>query len=239
MKKTLLYCFSLLVVTNVLAQNTYQPITAKNVNGFIPKGWKLIAKSFGDLNKDGNADLALIIEKTDENNLINNDNLGSDTLNINPRRLIVAFAKNNGYRLIVQNDHLVPTENAEDSPCLADPLYEMENKGLSIAKGLLFLNFKYWYSCGTWFVNTDTYTFRWQHNKFELIGFDSWEFHRASHDETKYSINYSTGIIETTKGGNMSSDERNHPKTTRKKLKKNVRYNLATISGDTYLIESY
>ena len=232
MKTIIIFFLALIIAQAGYTQNSIQPLTANNADGFVPKGWKLIAKASGDLNKDGKADLALIIEKTDRRNFIKNDNLGADTLNVNPRRIIVAFAENNGYRLVAQNERFIPSENIEDGPCLADPLYDMENNGLVINRGLLFLSFKYWYSCGTWFVNIDKYTFRWQNTKFELIGFDSREFHRASLDETKYSINYSTGIIETTTGGNLSGEERHNPKTTKKKLKKKISYDLATITTD-------
>lgn len=228
--KIWLCCVGIIIFQTAVAQKQPQPLTAKTANGFVPKGWKLFSKASGDLNKDGKPDLALIIEKVDRRNLIPNESLGADTLNTNPRRLVVAFGENNGYRLTVQNDHFIPTEHSEDAPCLADPLYDMVNKGLSIEGGLLFLNFNYWYSCGTWFVNSEKYTFRWQHNKFELIGLDVSEFHRASLDEKKYSINYSTGIIETTTGGNLSGEEKYQPKTVRKKLKKKFKYDLATIT---------
>lgn len=232
MKIIIVSFFALLIAGVSNAQSSSQPLTAKNASGFVPKGWKLLAKAFGDLNKDGKPDLALITEKTDKQNFIKNESLGADILNINPRRLIVAFAENNVYRLVVQNDGFIPSENIEEGPCLADPLFDMENYGLIINRGLLFLSFKYWYSCGTWFVNSDKYTFRWQNNKFELIGFDTMEFHRANLDEIIYSINYSTGIIETTIGGNLSGEERHNPKTTRKKLKKKISYDLATITTD-------
>lgn len=208
-----------------------QAITAQQASGLVPKGWKIIAKASGDLNKDGKNDLALIIEKTDKKNFILNSGLGEDTLNVNPRSLLVAFSNGKAYRLIVRNDGFIPSENNEEARCLADPLMDMENNGLTIARGLLFLSFKYWYSCGTWYVNSDTYTFRWQNNKFELIGYDNDAFHRASLDETKISINYSTGVKATTTGGNLSG-KNNNPKKVMEKIKILKKYDLATITAD-------
>lgn len=58
---------------------------------FVPKNWKVIAKTQGDLNADKIDDLVLVIEDTRKENFISNDGLGETTLNTNPRFLLVLF----------------------------------------------------------------------------------------------------------------------------------------------------
>jgi len=42
------------------------------------------------------------------------------------------------------------------------------------------LRFNYWSSCGTFFSSNMTYKFRYQHNNFELIGADYYQFSRST-----------------------------------------------------------
>ncbi|WP_133639985.1 hypothetical protein [Sphingobacterium paludis] len=81
-------------------------------------------------------------------------------------------------------------------------------------------NCKYWLSCGSWYNNSALYTFRYQHGRFELIGFDHQEFHRAPGESSATSINFSIGKKSETSGGNMFGDEGNKPKTTWSTFKK-------------------
>jgi hypothetical protein len=165
---------------------------------FIPKNWKIIETVTGDLNRDGLNDSVLVIEDNNPENVIANAGLGSDRLNLNPRKLLVLFQTAQGYQLITENDSL-PTENDEESPCLADP---MEDGGISIHKGILKINLHYWLSCGSWYVTNNSFSFRYQNNAMRLIGFDQNEFHRASGDQSSRSINFSTGKVKTTTGEN-------------------------------------
>ena len=169
---------------------------------FVPQGWTVLETASGDLNRDGKIDAALIIQQNNPNNIKNHEGLGSDRLNLNPRKLLILFQTAQSYQLITENDSL-PTENDEESPCLADPL---EDGGMSITKGLLKINLHYWLSCGSWYVTNNNYTFRYQNNNLSLIGFDSNDFHRASGDITERSINFSTGKVKTTTGKNEFAD---------------------------------
>ena len=169
---------------------------------FVPQGWTVLETASGDLNRDGKIDAALIIQQNNPNNIKSHEGLGSDRLNLNPRKLLILFQTAQGYQLITENDSL-PTENDEESPCLADPL---EDGGMSITKGLLKINLHYWLSCGSWYVTNNSYTFRYQNNNLSLIGFDSNDFHRASGDITERSINFSTSKVKTTTGKNEFAD---------------------------------
>lgn len=212
-----------------LAKGSINPL----LEDFVPPAWRVILHEQGDLNKDGVDDHVLVIEDTNPDNRKLNDGLGLDTLNLNTRRLLVCFKTAAGYRLVAKNDRgFIPPQNDENSPCLADPL--LENGGIRLEKGLLKIDFNYWLSCGSWYSSDALYTFRYQHNRFELIGFDHREFHRASGESSATSINYSTGKKSETSGGNMFEDEEDKPQTTWSSFKKKSRYDLEHCDENTY-----
>ncbi|WP_130802800.1 hypothetical protein [Acinetobacter ihumii] len=192
---------------------------------FIPKQWKILQTVKGDLNRDGQEDIVLVIEENNPKNILTNDRLGSPKLNINPRVLLVLFKTNQGYQLISKNQQL-PSANDAESPCLADPL---EDGGVSISKGILKINLNYWLSCGSWYVTNNTFSFRYQDRAFKLIGFDQMSFHRASGDESHLSINFSTGKLKKISGENEFKDTPQPAKTIWKNLKKQYDLKLESI----------
>lgn len=204
------------------------------IEDFIPKDWKTILHETGDLNNDGIDDHVIVIEDTKPENVKTNDKLGQDTLNINPRTLMVFFKeKSDGYTLVAQSgDTFIPSENDEESTCLADPL--MTEGGITIQKGILTIGLQYWLSCGSWYVNNVDYKFRYQNQKMVLIGFDHSEFHRSSGEQSSTSINFSTGKMEQTTGYNMFDDTPSKPKTTTSKWKGNKIYSLDNCDERTY-----
>ncbi len=186
----------LLLSTGVHAQ------PAGSKESFIPKGYKLLKEVKGDLTQDGIPDLVLVVENTDPANVqASTAWLGPDTLNLNDRILFVLAGDGNGsFRKISENYGLLPSENTDVQPCLADPL--MMDGGVEIEKGVLKIALQYWYSCGTWYVNRNTYTLRWQNGRMQLIGFDYFDFHRASGASNSRSINFSTGKQKEVTGTN-------------------------------------
>ncbi|TDG34778.1 hypothetical protein EZJ43_16890 [Pedobacter changchengzhani] len=203
---------------NLTAQTNHPNIanTGTNTNAFIPKGWKMIYQAHGDLNKDNLVDEALIIENTNPKNIIKNDGMGGDKLNVNPRILLILLKQKSGYQLIAQNQKFIPTENDTVTTCLTDPL--QETKAVDILRGALVLSYQYWLSCGSYEVSSVDYTFRYQNNKFQLIGFDQSGYSRSSGEKSATSINFSTQKISSTYGGNMFDEKADKPKTTWKKL---------------------
>lgn len=215
------YIFSLITL-NTFAQsdNPVIPKSGNQIKAFIPRGWKILSQSKGDLNKDNLPDAAIVIENTNPKNIIANEEgrMGGDTLNINPRMLIVLFKNsNNNYSLAAKNTAFIPTQNDTVSTCLADPFQDSE--GIFIEKGLLKINYRYFYSCGGWEITDNDYIFRFQNQKFELIGYNSYSMHRASGAENASSINFSTLKKDNTTGGNTFFEEKNKPKTSVKKIK--------------------
>ena len=191
--------------------------TASKIKEFIPAGWKLISEAKGDLNKDGLEDIALVIENTNPKNFISNaGKLGGDTLNTNPRYLLVAFKKANGvFELVAKNRKFIPPVNDQDSPCLQDPFGE--EGSISIEKGLLNIHFQHFYSCGAWEIYNFDYMFRYQNQKIELIGYNKSSLHRSSGEETSLTVNFSTLKLNYTSGTNAFKDG-NKPKTIWKKI---------------------
>ncbi len=200
-----------------------------SIKKYIPENWKIIQKIKGDLNKDKKDDLVLIIEETDATKVLKNDGLGAQLLNTNPRGIMVFFNDNNKYTLISKNlKGFIPSENDVENPCLEDPLNLVE-----IEKNILIINFNYWLSCGSWYVNNATYKFRYQNNSFELIGFDHSEFHRASGESKEKSINFSTKEQIITTGLNVF-DGKDNPKMVKSKIKINKLYKLKECQEDIY-----
>ena len=158
---------------NACAKPQTDSSSKSSYQSFVPKNWKILEKAQGDLNQDGQADLALIIEDTNPENLVANAGVGNHVLNTNKRKLLILFKQENGYQLAASNTTL-PNEGDVESPCLADPLGESE--ALSIQKGVLRVHLHYWLSCGSWYVTNHTYTFRYQNNAFKLIGYDVDDF---------------------------------------------------------------
>lgn len=231
MKKAFSFLVLILLSQNLFSQQF--PKESALIEDFVPKNWKVIYHVQGDLNKDKVDDHAIIIENTDPENFKKNDGLGTDNLNLNPRILLVFFKNKAGYALAAKNDNgFIPTENSEDTPCLEDPI--SETKGISIEKGLLKIDFNYWLSCGSWSVNSADYTFRFQNNRFELIGFDHSDFHRGTGEKSSTSINFSTKKKSETTGGNMSDDDSSKEKTVWTPIKSHKIYDLQTLDGETY-----
>ncbi len=228
---TIIYFF---VGSFLMAQNKDK--TVENYQNLLHKNSKVLGIVKGDLNKDGKPDLALIVEDFDKKYIKYNDGFGSDTLNLSPRRILVLLqTANKKYKVVAENSDFIPSQNDEESTCLADPIMEQENAGLSIEKGLLKFSSQYWYSCGSWYVSNITYTFRYQKSQMELIGFDQSDFHRSSGEETSTSINFSTKKRVDISGMNMFEDTDVEPEETWSTVKINVLYNLNTINKDTFL----
>ncbi|GAA4046456.1 hypothetical protein [Flavobacterium chungnamense] len=229
--KQLLYLFFLASVTLVNSQNN-QPIIpkeAKLIADFVPRTWKIIAKSEGDLNKDKINDVALVIENTATENIILNEGLGKDTLNINPRFLLVLFKTDSKYVLKSINKKFIPSQDSSVSLCLDDPF--MENGGIEIKNGVLNIDLHYWLSCGSWYVTDRNYKFRFKDNNFVLIGYDSSSFHRSSGESQSISINFLSKKKQLITG--MNEFEESNPKTTWKSIKIEKLIKLEDITTDS------
>ncbi|MDP9959239.1 hypothetical protein [Chryseobacterium lathyri] len=150
----------------------------KDPSDFIPEGYKIFEKSFGDLNKDGAEDCILIIKKVDPSNIITDESRGK--LDRNRRGLIILFKKNDGYELAAKNETCFSSENEDGGVYYAPELSvyaEKEKLYIHYAHG----RYGYW-----------TYTFRYGLSDFELIGYDE-SSNTGPRVNSTTSINFLTG----------------------------------------------
>lgn len=172
------------------------PQNARNVSGFVPKGWTLEKLVRGDLNGDKRPDVALVIRSTDPRLILQNpDGVGSGTLDSNPRSLIVALAqRDGGFNRVGVSHDIIPRM---DDPVLDDPF---ESQSLEIRGGVLLLSIRFWASAGSWSMSTTSFTFRYRNRGVSLIGYDKDEIDRGSGDQITTSINFNTRRMRNTIG---------------------------------------
>ena len=210
------------------------PEQGNKMEDFVPKHWSAIMKVDGDLNKDGLTDTALIVEQENPNNISITEY--NDTLNTNPRALLVLFKQENGtYKLTAKNDKGF-IEPPKENSSLLDPLGEGD---INIKNNTLRLNFQYFFSAGSWYITNVEYVFRYQNNHFELIGVETNSFHRATGEETIVSFNLSTNKLETTMGGNVFEEKENNPKKETKTFMYNPKPILDNMEATAYLTILY
>lgn len=149
--------------TEVTEADAFVPTIAidDSLAPFIPKGYCIYDKTYGDINKDGIADCILIIKKTDIANIIVDEIHGK--LDRNRRGIIVLLKQEDGYTLAIKNYNCFSSENEEGGAYYA-PELNIETK-----KGNLLINYSHG-RYGYW-----SYTFRWNQSDFELIGYDASE----------------------------------------------------------------
>lgn len=173
---------------------------ADDYSRWVPKGWRLDRAVTGDLDKDGVADVVLVLQEDDQHKRVRNEGLGAPELDLNPRRLVVLLKSPDGLRKVAETSRLLPPENDAEAPCLADPL---EEGGVRVERGLLFIDIHHWLSCGSWSVSHSTFTFRLEKGRFRLIGLDGYEYMRNSGERSETSTNFLTGKKKVTTGLNQ------------------------------------
>ena len=210
------------------------PEQGNKMEDFVPKYWSAIMKVDGDLNKDGLTDTALIVEQENPNNISITEY--NDTLNTNPRALLVLFKQENGtYKLAAKNDKGF-IEPPKENSSLLDPLEEGD---INIKNNTLRLRFQYFFSAGSWYITNVEYVFRCQNSHFELIGVETNSFHRATGEETIVSFNLSTNKLETTMGGNIFEEKENNPKKETETFIYNPKPILDNMEATAYLTILY
>ena len=230
MKRKLFFILSLFLISSIYVFGENFPQKAKTVNDFIPKGWKEILTTNGDLNRDKLEDTVIVIEKEDKKNIKKNDGFGPEELNLNPRILLVLFKQKDGtYVLASKNDKgFIKSEGNDDNPALMDTLDD-----IIIKNNVLKIVFNYFMSAGSWWTSTDIYIFRFQNNVFELIGYESNAYMRNTGEEEGTSINFSTNKAKITTGGNIFEEKENNPKDEWRYLKFEKKYILDEMTEST------
>ena len=159
---------------------------------FVPKGWKLEHEVAGDLNQDGLPDLFLVLKDDDPKNIVSDPGFSENPVDTNPRILAVAFKEEaaNTYRLIFENHVFVPR--------ITEPVFEdyLDEGGVTIDRGSINISL-FSFGGDIW---RPAYQFRYQHGRFELIGYSDVRVRRSSGELTTTSINFVTRKVETTIG---------------------------------------
>ena len=197
-KKALFFSFLLFIFCsfNLLAENF--PQKASKVEDFIPKGWKKLIVEKGDLNKDKIDDVVLVIEKNDPKNFKKNEeSYQTSPENHNPRIILVLFKdKNSKYTLVAKNDKgfiISPGEAYESGlQNLESPNFDNDlSKSITIKNNTLRI---FTFAELTRSSSSSIYIFRYQNNRFELIGLENQNvFGNAEYMDTyNYSFNFST-----------------------------------------------
>ncbi|EAA24828.1 hypothetical protein [Fusobacterium vincentii ATCC 49256] len=230
MKRKLFFILLLFLISSIYVFGENFPQKAKTVNDFIPKGWKKILTTNGDLNKDKLEDTVIVIEKEDKENIKKNDGFGPEELNLNPRILLVLFKRKEGtYILASKNDKgFIKSEGNDNNPALMDTLDD-----IIIKNNVLKIVFNYFMSAGSWWTSTNVYIFRFQNNVFELIGYESNAYMRNTGEEEGTSINFSTNKAKITTGGNIFEEKENNPKDEWRYLKFEKKYILDEMTEST------
>lgn len=170
---------------------------------FVPKAYVVFDKIFGDLNSDGSEDCVLIIKGTDKSKFVDDEYQG--ILDRNRRGIIVLFNKNGNYELATKNYDCFSSEHEEGG------VYYAPELDFEIKKGNLYINYAHG-RYGYW-----AYTFRYQNNDLELIGYDSSD-NRGPVVNSETSINYltRTKILTVNTNENAESGEEVFQKTVSK-----------------------
>jgi len=181
----------------------------KKIEALVPENWSVIAMDKdGDLNNDGINDLVFIVKKEDSNNFITDSEIGSDSLDINPKILGVYFKDKSGcYEKKLQHDTFIFVNK--------EPTREEPFQSLDINNGSLKLEFQEFYNAGSWYVNNESYFFRYIEDSFTLIKYVNSSMHRASMDFKEEITDFIKGTTLVTKETFSEEDEeKENPITT-------------------------
>ena len=214
--KIILSITFLIYIGLISAQTFTYPIVkkeSKDVSEFVPKGWQLLAKANGDLNKDLSNDCALVIQYRDSIKVVKSENGIKENIITQPRMLLVLFHDNttNTFRLVEMSKTFIL---CHDNPEMDDPF-----DSIYIDKGILNISFRLFYWTGSWDVNMTSYKFKYQNNEFTLIGAENNILNRSSLNFENYSYNFLSGKWTLTKGNDQSKQKPN-PEWHRLNLKK-------------------
>ena len=131
----------------------------KSPESFVPKGYVITEKNFGDLNNDGQEDCILIVKGTEKNNFV--INRFDKKVDRNRRGIIVLFKNQDGYQLAVENYECFLSENEDGG------VYYPPELWVGVEKGILVVHYAHG-RYGFW-----KYKFRYQDMGFALIGYDA------------------------------------------------------------------
>jgi hypothetical protein len=163
--------------------------SAATAESLVPAGWTIEQRYHADFNRDGRADVLLLLRQS------------ASEGTIPPRMILVALARKKppGYAPAETNERLVPRD---PSGALEDPMADGEIKvrpgGFELKLGMMS-------GVGSYLAATMRYRFRHEGGCFRLIGYERAETHRATLDTRDMSVNFLTGVVVRTTGNAQSN----------------------------------
>lgn len=185
------------------------PKTAAKPADFIPKGWEIMGKAEGDLNGDKQKDAVLVIKGTDAKFVTKHDGLGTSPFDTNPRMLAILFWENDQYKLVQQSNSFIIMS---EYPTMGEPF-----QAVKITNGVVQFDFEMFMSAGGWGMSNQNYKFRYQKEKFELIGADKTDVQRNTGEMESRSYNFVTGKVKISIGKTSSDKQKVTWKTYKSK----------------------
>src|SRR5262245_2057400 len=158
------------------------PMTAKDPKDFAPKGWKIDVVEKGDLNGDKIDDAAIVMTKPE---LMENGTVKGTSKRFGG----LAFCDGGQFKRTALSDEAALDE--DEGGVMGDPFQE-----LKIEKGVVII-IHYGGSSWRWGV---TERYRWQQNRWMLIGATYESFHATEPDgaSSVTDTNLSTGFVHRT-----------------------------------------
>ena len=149
-----------LAVTALLSFKAYSETpSAPTPTALVPSTHKIVESIRGDLNKDGQEDVVLLVKATDKTMIVADDR--GKKVDRNRRGLIIAFKNGNSYAIALKNLNCFSSEN-EDGGVYFPPELSITTKKSNLLIQYSHGRYGYW-----------TYNFRFQNSDFELIGYES------------------------------------------------------------------
>ncbi|MDM1247405.1 hypothetical protein HX005_08385 [Acinetobacter sp. R933-2] len=172
--------------------------TPVDLQKFIPAQWEVISKANGDLNADGQSDVALLIQP--------------ENTQIQDRKLLILFKNNQSYTLYL-NKKIPAWTYPDEENCINDAI---SGAGLAIKHGILDIGFNAMNSCSNWYGEGWTYRFQWRNKHLKLIGFEYWFIYKTDGKSKRYSGNFLTQKLKNTFANEF--DDQIQPQISWKKL---------------------
>lgn len=194
MKFLIAFVLTLSIGCSVLTQTSSPKLREQGykIDDLVPLGWKKIVATSGDLNKDHIKDIVFVIEHTEKNQNVSLKNHKQQHLDSISRTLAIYFKDKNGlYTKEVQVDNFILTK---DATIRKEPFLGVK----ILKKGVLQIDYRFWYHSGSWDTATSTYRFKFKRNAFKLIGYDTFKLHRITGKITKHHINFVSRKMRTT-----------------------------------------
>ncbi|MBK8801650.1 MAG: hypothetical protein IPN71_06230 [Fibrobacteres bacterium] len=166
---------------------------ARSARGFVPGGWNLDTVVRGDLDGNGKPDLAMVFWDHSPNAEDPRDEEVKQKFPEPPgssdkvRILAVALADSKGYRLIAENDTIIPEWSYWNQ---ADPL-----DGIAIKDGKLSLDLENMMTFGSWEMRLTNFEFGWSEGALRLSGFRATNFNRRTGGGSLQTFDAKRGLM--------------------------------------------